>query len=197
MPVFDMTDDPSSHPRIPAPDEPAAGDARGVGAGGAFDPSADPLADPAFAASVYRKLLAAADHPWELDQPPKWDPLEAAERFLKLIQDVNAIVGEPCEAEMWPAIKAATFHGELVLPPAALLGAGAFAVVRASNFADLVAVLNDESVVRPEVLAQLRRRFERRGYRYVPSVLLPRAYDGHHRGTRQFATWRDRLFGYL
>ena len=161
-----------------------------------FDPNADPLSDPALADLVARKLLKAADHPWELEQPPDWDPLAATERFLRLSGDVNRIVGAECEVELWPMIKHATFHGEIVLPAAALQREG-YAVVRVSNFGDLVAVLNDDSTVKPEVLAQLRRRFERMHYKYIPSLLLGRTYDGHQRGTRQFGVWADRLFGYL
>jgi hypothetical protein len=161
-----------------------------------FDPNADPLSDPALADLVAKKLLKAADHPWELEQPPDWDPLEATERFLRLSGDVNRILGAECEIELWPMIKQATFHGEIILPAAALQRE-AYAVIRLSNFGNLVAVLNDDSAVKPEVLVQLRRRFERSHYKYIPSTLLRRAYDGHHRGTRQFGVWADRLFGYL
>jgi hypothetical protein len=159
-------------------------------------PGDDPLADPALAEVVYRQRLAAADHAVELEQPPGWDPLEAVARFLTLVRDVNAIVGEECEADLWPGIRAATFHGEVVLPPGVVRDNG-FAVVRASNFGGLIAVLNDDEAVRPAVLADLWRRFERRRYTPVPSALLRRSYAGHHRATRTFATWRDRLFGYL
>jgi hypothetical protein len=159
------------------------------------DPT-DPFADPELAQVVARKLISGADHPWELEQPPAFDPLEAAGRFMKLARETNAIVGADCEVEMWPAIRSATFHGEIVLPPSALTANGS-AVVRASNFANLIAVLDDESAVRPGVLAQLRRRFDRNGYRFLPAAPLRRRYDGHHRGTGQFARWSDRLFGYL
>ena len=50
---------------------------------------------------------------------------------------------------------------------------------------------------RPEVFAALRKCFDRAGYRYLLSLPLGRTYDGHHRGTRRFTTWADRLFGYL
>ena len=161
-----------------------------------FDPNADPLADPELAALVARKLIKAADHPWELEQPPGWDPLEATERFLRLANDVNAIVGAECEIELWPMIKLATYHGEIVLPKSALKDDG-YAFIRVSNFGNLITVLNDDSVVRPEFLERLKRRFERSHYKYIPSMFLRRAYDGHHRGARQFGLWADRLFGYL
>lgn len=161
-----------------------------------FDPNADPLSDPALAELVAGKLVRAADHPWELERPPDFDPIAAAGRFLTLAREVEEIAGQPCEIELWPRVKAATFHGELVLPAAALRAEG-FAVVRASNFGDLIAVLNDETAVRPDVLAALRRRFDRNRYKFVPAALVRRPYAGHHRGTRRFGTWADRLFGYL
>jgi hypothetical protein len=43
----------------------------------------------------------------------------------------------------------------------------------------------------------LRKRFDRAGYRFVPSAQLRRTYEGHHRGTKRFSTWADRLFGYV
>jgi hypothetical protein len=161
-----------------------------------FDPNADPLADPVFAAAVFEKLLRGADHPWELDAPPGFDFIEESGRFLRLAQQVNAIVGDACEIELWPTLRDVTFHGELVLPPAALTGDGA-AVLRVSNFANLTAILDDETNVKPEVFSQIKRRLERNGYRFIPAAPLRRPYDGHHRGTKQFDRWRDRLFGYL
>ena len=161
-----------------------------------FDPNPDPFADPALADLVAKKLLAGADHAWELQQPPDFDPIESAERFMDLAQAVQTIVGEDCPLELWPAIREATFHGELVLPAGAM-AQPASAVIRASNFANLIAILDDERTVNPQILAQLRRRFERAGYRFIPALPLHRAYDGHHRATKQFRRWVDRLFGYL
>ena len=161
-----------------------------------FDPNADPFADPALADVVARKLLQGADHAWELQEPPGFDPIDAAERFMHLAQAVQQIVGDDCEMELWPAIRDATFHGEIVLPASATIEP-ASAVIRASNFANLIAILNDERIVKPDLLAQLRKRFERAGYRFIPALPLRREYTGHHRATKQFSRWSDRLFGYL
>jgi len=160
-----------------------------------LDPN-DPFSDPMLADVVARKLLQGADHAWEMEQPPDFDPIDALERFMKLASDVNGIVGEECPIELWPAIKAATFHGELVLPMSAT-AEPASAIIRASNFGNLIAILDDERALKPDVLAKLRRRFERIGYRFVPTLPLRRPYDGHHRGTGQFRRWADRLFGYM
>lgn len=157
---------------------------------------ADPFADPLLADIVAKKLLVGADHAWELAEPPGFDPIDAAERFMHLAQAVQQVVGEECELELWPAIRGATFHGEIVLP-ASVMAEPTSAVVRASNFANLIAVLNDDRAVRPEILAQLRRRFDRAGYRFIPALPLRREYTGHHRGMGQFSRWSDRLFGYV
>lgn len=156
----------------------------------------DPFSDPMLAEVVTRKLLQGADHPWELEQPPKFDPIEACERFMRLSAEVNRIVNDDCPIELWPAIRAATFHGEIVLPASAM-AEPASAIIRASNFGNLITILDDERTVKPEILALLRRRFERIGYRYIPALPLRKAYDGHHRATRQFTRWSDRLFGYV
>jgi len=158
------------------------------------DPIPDPFADPLLADVVAKKLLGGADHPWELQQPPGFDPIDAAERFMNLAQAVQAIAGEDCDMELWPSIRDATFHGEIVLPPAAMAEPTS-GIIRASNFANLIAVLNDDRAVKPEVMTQLRRRFERSGYRFIPAQPLRREYTGHHRG--QFSRWADRLFGYV
>jgi hypothetical protein len=158
------------------------------------DPISDPFADPLLADVVAKKLLSGADHPWELQQPPGFDPIDATERFMNLAKVVQSIVGEDCEMELWPSIRDATFHGEIVLPPSAMAEPTS-GIIRASNFANLIAVLNDDHAVKPEVMAQLRRRFERAGYRFIPALPLRREYTGHHR--TDFARWSDRLFGYL
>ena len=160
-----------------------------------FDPN-DPLADPALAELVALRRLKGADHPWELERPHDFDAVEAVGRFMELARDVEAIVGQSCELEVWPHVREATFHGELVLPADVVSGEG-YAAIRASNFGDLIAVLNDDSLVRTDVMQPLRRRFERRRYQFIPSNLLRKTYDGHHRGTKQFPRWTDRLFGYL
>jgi hypothetical protein len=161
-----------------------------------IDPADDPLADPALAELVATKLLRAADHPWEIERPHDFDGIEAVGRFMELAQRIEAVVAEPCAVEMWPQLRDTTFHAELVLPASAMAREG-YAAVRASNFGNLIAIFHDEADLRPDVLRELRKRFDRAGYRFVPSSPLRRTYDGHHRGTRRFATWADRLFGYL
>lgn len=160
-----------------------------------FDPNADPLSDPELAELAMGKLMKAADHPWELEQPPDFDPIAATERFLNLIADLG-VHGIDGEVQLWPGIRSATFHGELVLPRHALRDQE-HAVLRASNFGSLIAVLRDENALQPEALATVRAAATAAGYRLLPASLHRKTYAGHHRGTRQFATWSDRLFDYL
>jgi hypothetical protein len=161
-----------------------------------FDPNADPLSDPMLAELAMGKLMRAADHPWELEQPPDWDPLAAVDRFLRLVTTLRDSLGIDAEVQLWPAIRSATFHAELVLPTT-VVHAGEHAVLRASNFGDLLAILRDDSFVQPDTLEAIRRLARIEGYRFIPSTLTRRKYNGHHRGTRQFATWSDRLFDYI
>jgi hypothetical protein len=161
-----------------------------------FDPNADPLSDPMLAELAMGKLMRAADHPWELEKPPDWDPIGAVERFLRLVTALRDSLGIDEEVQLWPGIRSATFHAELVLP-ASVVNVGEHAVIRASNFGDLLAILRDDSSVQPAVVQGIRQLARAEGYRFIPSSLLRRKYDGHHRGTRQFATWSDRLFDYL
>src|SRR3954463_4710982 len=153
----------------------------------------DPLNEPALAELVASRLIKAADHAWEIERPADFDGIEAVGRFMTLAQRIEAMVGESCLVEMWPQVRDATFHAELVLPGSVMVGDG-YAAIRASNFGNLIAIVPDEAQVRPDVLAELRRRFDRAGYRFVPSAPLRRTYDGHHRGTKRFGTWADRLF---
>jgi hypothetical protein len=156
----------------------------------------DPFSDPALAELVAARLVKAADHPWELQRPHDFDGIEAVGRFMELTQKIEAAVREPCTVELWPQIRDATFYGELALPSSVMANEG-YAAVRASNFGNLIAILPNEADLRPDVLTALRRCFDRAGYRFLPSLPLRRTYDGHHRGTRRFTTWADRLFGYL
>jgi hypothetical protein len=156
----------------------------------------DPFNDPALSELMASRLVKAADHPSEIERPGDFDGIEAVGRFMALAQRIEAVVGESCPMEMWPQVRDAAFHAELVLPASVMVGDG-YAAVRASNFGNLIAIVPNESEVRPDVLAELRKRFDRAGYRFVPSAPLRRTYDGHHRETKRFSTWADRLFGYV
>jgi hypothetical protein len=155
----------------------------------------DPFNDPALAELVASRLIQAADHPREIERTEDFDGIEAVGRFMALAQRIEAVVGESCLIEMWPQVRDATFHAELVLP-GSVVGGDGYAAVRASNFGNLIAIIPDEAELRPAVLAELRRLFDRAGYRFVPSAPLRRRYDGHHRESNRFSTWADRLFGY-
>jgi hypothetical protein len=161
-----------------------------------FDPNADPLSDPMLAELAMGKMMRGADHPWEIEQPPDWDPLAAVERFLQLIAALDQKLGITGEVQLWPAIRSATFHAELVLPPG-VLREKEYAAIRASNFGELLAIVPDDSAVREDVVAAVRDLGRAAGYRVIRSSLTRKKYDGHHRGTGQFVTWRDRLFDYL
>jgi hypothetical protein len=158
--------------------------------------SDEPFDDPALSELIATRLIKAADHPREIERPGDFDGIEAVGRFMELAQRIQALVGESCPVEMWPQVRDATFHAELVLPASVIVGDG-YAAIRASNFGNLIAIVPDESEVKPDVLAELRRRFDRAGYRFAPSAPLRRTYDGHHQGTKRFGTWADRLFGYV
>src|SRR3954468_20125734 len=84
----------------------------------------DPLNDPALAELVASRLIKAADHAWEIERPADFDGIEAVGRFMTLAQRIEAMVGESCLVEMWPQVRNATFHAELVLPSSVMAREG-------------------------------------------------------------------------
>ena len=142
------------------------------------------------------RMLEGYDDPHALDVPAGFDFFEAKGRFLALAQAVSTVVGEACDVEVWPALRDATFHGSVQLPPGALARPEPVSI-RVSNFGNLASLVGDESAVRPELLPSLRRAIERRGYRYVPPDLLARRYTGVHQSKGLFVNWGARFFGYV
>jgi hypothetical protein len=147
-------------------------------------------------ADVWLALLRGYDDPRSLAAPAGFDYLEATERFLQLAHDVTRIVGRECEIEVWPAVQDASFHGEIRLPDAVLMAPGGV-FLRASNFGNLVTAFDADEAVRPDVMAAVRGRADRHGYRYVPSAVLRRPYTGRHAGTTAIRDWGGRFFGYV
>jgi hypothetical protein len=145
---------------------------------------------------VWLALLMGYDDPRSLEVPAGFDYLEATGRFLRLAHDITRIAGPDCDIEVWPAVQDASFHGELRLPPD-VLTEDYGVLVRASNFGNLITLYDADDVVKPPVRDQLRRLFDRHGFRYVPAAVLRRPYNGRHAGTTSIRDWGERYFDYL
>ena len=160
-----------------------------------LQPNLDPLNDPEPMELVAPRLLKGYDDPWEVLAPHEFDFLAATERFLRFAHALTQQFGEGCDLEVWPTLQDAAFHGEVQLPQAAL-NWPTFAAVRASNFGNLITVVDDDTAVKPEALATIRSLGDRHRYRYLPSAPLHRRYDGYHQGKTAMRTWKQRFFGY-
>ncbi|MFI1382232.1 hypothetical protein [Embleya sp. NPDC020886] len=153
-------------------------------------------------------LLRALDDPEHLTAPADYDAAATAERFDRLVERLDADFGCRCAVE--GTARAASRHGVIVVPAAALAGTGRVTLV-VSNFGDLVVTSVDTpdedpvgaapAYVAPADLERVEAALDDLGYRVVPEDLLRTTYDGASRLADHYTvedgpTWWIRFFDY-
>ncbi|MYS80994.1 hypothetical protein [Embleya scabrispora] len=155
-----------------------------------------------------RALLRALDDPEHLAAPPDYDAVATRERFDRLVERLHADFGCRCPVE--GAAGAASRHGVIVVPAAALAGTGRITLV-VSNFGDMVVTSVDApddhpvgaapAYVSPADLERVEAALDELGYRIVPEDVLRTTYDGvsrlaDHYTVEDGPTWWIRFFDY-
>ncbi|MGC0415691.1 hypothetical protein [Embleya sp. AB8] len=153
-------------------------------------------------------LLRALDDPEHLTAPADYDPVATRERFDRLVGRLEADFGCRCPVE--GEARAASRHGAIVVPAAALSGTGRITVV-VSNFGGLAALGVDApddhpigaapAYVSPADLERAAAGLDDLGYRVVPEDVLRSTYDGASRLADHYTvedgpTWWIRFFDY-
>jgi hypothetical protein len=102
------------------------------------------------------------------------------------------VLGAAPRVETGSHIQDASFHSHVCLP----VGNGHFALIRFSNFGDLVTVSDDELV--PEMTMRVvRGLISRHGYIYVPATVLAEPYTGTNPGVTGIRSWWIRYFDWV
>jgi hypothetical protein len=144
----------------------------------------------------YIKLLRANDDPTYSEAPPGFDRAAAESRLVKFANHLNSALGVECAFESGLMIQDASHHGDIRLPKS-LLKESLPLGVRVSNFGRFCTVYNDDSLVKPDVLATIKRVASEHGYVYVPSPVLEMPYDGENTGVSGFRDWGERFFDWI
>jgi hypothetical protein len=140
----------------------------------------------------YLKLLQRHDHPTKWEYPPGFDYRSAVDRFARFVEDLSASLGTAPRVETGSHIQDASFHSQIYLP----LSDDRFALIRFSNFGDMVTVSDDEPV--PEATMRVvQELFSRHKYVYIPARLLSEPYTGSNPGVTGIASWWIRYFDWV
>ncbi len=140
----------------------------------------------------YQELLRRHDHPTRWEYPPDCDHRQAADRFARFLNDLDTALGAAQRSETGSHIQDASFHSQIYLS----LPEGRFALIRFSNFGDMVTVSEDDPV--PEQMWQLLHQlFTQHGYVYVPAAVLGTPYTGTNPGVTGIDTWWIRYFDWV
>jgi hypothetical protein len=140
----------------------------------------------------YAALLALHDHPilWEYSLDFTHDTATA--RFAKFVEELSAALGTSLRSETGSYIQDASFHSQVFLP----LSDDHCAVVRFSNFGDMVAV-DDEEPIPDTTIKQVTELLAKHDYTWVPAAVLHAPYTGVNPGVTGISSWWIRYFDYV
>lgn len=144
----------------------------------------------------FMKLLRANDDPTYSEARPGFDRAAAESRFVKFSKHLNSALGVECTPESGLMIQDASHHGD-IRPPESLLKESFALGVRVSNFGRFCTVYNDDSVVKSDIPATIKRVASEHGYVYIPSRVLEMPYDGENPGISGFRDWGERFFDWI
>lgn len=137
-------------------------------------------------------ILKKYDDPRYWEYPPGFDYTAATQRFEKFADSLSSTMGFRIESETGGMIQDASFHSQIFLP----LENDNQAVIRFSNFGDMVTV-SEEEPVPPETLRTVVALLVSQGYVYVPAEVLLQAYTGKNPGVDGIHTWWVRYFDWV
>ncbi|MCC6820905.1 MAG: hypothetical protein V9H26_10925 [Verrucomicrobiota bacterium] len=140
--------------------------------------------------SNFLEILKSFDDSEHAEYPVGFVHEAAWSKFEKLAQEVCPQY-PGSEFETGLRIQDASFHGQIMLKVR-----GGIAVIRASNFGNLITILDEDSLLENLSMTRLKRIFEKFGYTFVPSEILELDYTGKNGGVNGFRSWRLRFFDY-
>jgi len=140
----------------------------------------------------YLELLQRFDDPRCWEYPDGFDYDAAALRFATFADALSIAFGQPLKTESGSDIQDASFHSQIYL----LLGGVRFALIRFSNFGDMVTVSEDEPIPHEvkEMVIDLLKKHE---YSYIPSSVLEQPYTGKNPGVTGIRDWWIRYFDWV
>lgn len=138
------------------------------------------------------ELLKRHDDPQRWEYPEGFDYDRATKRFATFADDLSVALGHQLNTESGSHIQDASFHSQIYLP----LNDEWRAVMRFSNFGDMVAISDDESVP-AQSMKLILDLLTKHGYVYVPSSVLEESYPGTNPGVTGIRDWWIRYFDWV
>ena len=151
----------------------------------------------------YMDLLQRHDDPKHWEYPPGFDDIAASARFDKCADALSIAIGSPLRSETGSAIQDASFHSQIF----ASVGDDRYAMIRFSNFGDMVSVGtcyfgemapdDADEPIPPTMLKTIVAVLEKEGYVYVPPEVLMQRYTGKNPGVTGIRDWWIRYFDWV
>lgn len=140
----------------------------------------------------YVELLQRFDDPQRWEYPKGFDYDAATGRFAIFADALSSALGQPLRTESERYIQDASFHSQIYLP----LDKERFALIRFSNFGDMVTVSEDEPIPN-EVKEMVIDLLGHHNYVYVPASVLEHPYTGVNPGVTGIRNWWIRYFDWV
>jgi len=120
----------------------------------------------------YIELFHKYDDPVYWEYPPGMDYKKQVARLRQFVSELEQRLCKKLEIETESHIQDASFHSQVLLNGANL---------RFSNFGDMVATTDDESIAL-DTLGNVKELLVKHGYVFVPHALLEQDYTGKNPG---------------
>jgi hypothetical protein len=141
--------------------------------------------------------LLEIDDSTNAEFPKGFKSQQAQECFFILITKLNMQFSSQLSIESGKLIQDSSFHAQATLPKEWLLDHEYTVQLRASKFGNLIAIIDDDQVLKNEILEVIKRYVEEGNYQFVPSQVLWERYSGKHKGINGFNNWMHRYFDWI
>ncbi len=143
------------------------------------------------------QYLLKVDDAVNAESPQGFSRRKAQKRFFSLITKLSVEFNIQLPIESGKSIQDASFHSAAFLPKEWQLTPNHILQLRASNFGNLLAVVDDDQIVKTDVLAVIKHYAQELDYQYVPGQVLWEKYSGKNKAIHGSNSWMYRYFEYL
>src|SRR5687768_16512658 len=138
------------------------------------------------------RYLIQVDDAVNAESPRGFSRRKAQHRFFSFISKLNTEFNIQLPLESDKSIQDSSFHAATTLPKEWQLTPNHFLQLRASNFGNLLAVVEDDQILKADILAVIKRYAQELDYQLVPSLVLWEKYSGTNKGVNGFENWIHR-----
>jgi hypothetical protein len=141
--------------------------------------------------------LVEVDDAHNAEHPVGFKSSLAEQKFSGLVDGLNKHYRINLAIHSGKSIQDSSFHAESSIPAEWLIEHGYILKLRASNFGNLLAVVDDDGMIKTDYLNVIRQLAQEMHYRFVPTCVLLETYTGTNKGIEGFQNWMHRYFDWL